>query len=274
MHNFRTVMIVLGIGFAVSMSLPAHGEEAVESAGPPDVIEIMKKNFMVGKLTDSESRMTMVLIDSRGIRRERKAESFSRLLPNGIGQERVAKFLSPPDVRGTATLTREHSGGDDDIWVYLPALKKVRRLVASNKRDSFMGSDFSYGDVITPRVEDWNHTLVKTEPCGEHNCYVVESTPVSEEVKRNTGYGKKIQWIRTDNYMTVKGEYADLAGRPLKEFGASDLFEADPKLGRWMAKSLRMKNLQTGGVTEISFDEIKVNVGVPEYTFSERYLKR
>lgn len=266
--------LVILIITALLWTGPARSEETDKGSPEPDVMEIMKANFMVGKLRDSESTMTMVLIDARGIRRERKVESFSRLLSNGIDQERVAKFLSPPDVRGTATLTRENSGGDDDIWVYLPALKKVRRLVASNKRDSFMGSDFSYGDVITPRVEDWNHTFIKSEPCGEHDCYVIESTPASEDIKRNTGYGKKTQWIRTDNSMTVKGEYADSAGRPFKEFIARELFQADPELNRWLAKVLRMKNLQTEGITEISFDEIKVNTGVPEATFSERYLRR
>lgn len=74
--------------------------------------------------------------------------------------------------------------------------------------------------------------------------------------------------------MAVKGEYTDMAGRPYKEFSASELYEADPELGRWMAKRLRMKNVQTEGVTEITFDEIKVNVGVPDSNFTDRYLKR
>ncbi len=242
--------------------------------GLTDPVEIMKKNFVVNKLKDSESTMTMNLIDQRGTKRERKLISYSKLLPNGSDQERIAKFLSPPDVKGTATLTRENSGGDDDIWVYLPALKKVRRLVASNKRDSFMGSDMSYGDVILPRVEEWTHKLLRTEAVDGVQCYVIESVPNNDDIKKNAGYAKRTGWIRTDNFMTIKGQNDDLAGRPYKEFHAYDLFEADPKLGRWMAKRIAMKNLQSNGMTELHFDEIKVNQGVPDDFFTERYLSR
>ncbi len=240
----------------------------------PDPAEIMRKNFVSGKLKDTTQKMTMVLIDARGIRRERKVESYSKLLGNGVDQTRMSRFLSPPDVIGTATLTKENSAGDDDIWIYLPALKKVRRLVASNKKDSFMGSDFSYGDVITPKVDDWKHTLLRTEKCGSGDCYVVESVPVSKDVERNSGYGKRVQWIDKASYVTVRGEYSDLAGRPLKEFHAYDPWEADKALHRWLVKKITMKNVQTGGVTELLFDEVKVNTDVKDEVFTERYLTR
>lgn len=239
-----------------------------------DATEIMKKNFVVQKLTDSKNQMTMTLVDGRGTKRERKVESYSKLLPNGIDQQRVARFLAPPDVKGTATLTREDSAGEDDIWVYLPALKKVRRLVASNKRDSFMGSDFSYNDVITPRVEDYGHKLLRGEDVDGVPCYVIESTPGSEKIRKDSGYSRSLGWIRKDNFVTLKVESADLAGRPYKEFRAYDIFEADPKLHRWMARRITMKNVQTGSTTELRFDEIKVNIGVKDDYFTERYLER
>jgi hypothetical protein len=120
-----------------------------------DADEIMRRNFSVGKVVDSRAAVTMTLISEGGARRERSTETLSKLLPNGIDQKRLIRFLTPGDVKGTATLLVEHSAGDDDIWIYLPALHKVRRLVANNKKDSFVGTDFSYGDIIGHKVEDW-----------------------------------------------------------------------------------------------------------------------
>src|SRR2546423_9149621 len=91
---------------------------------------------------------------------------MTKLIAGTTDNMRFVNFKSPADVRGTKTLLIEHSGKDDDIWIYLPALKKVRRLVSSNKKDSFVGTDFTYEDVIGQKVEDWNHSLVKEEACG------------------------------------------------------------------------------------------------------------
>ena len=128
--------------------------------------EIMKKNFVSTKVLDSVSDATFRLINKNGQERVRKTFGTTKLEPNGVDNMRMVRFLSPPDVKGTVTLLIEHSGKDDDIWIYLPALKKVRRLVSSNKKDSFVGTDFTYEDVIGQKVEDWNHSLVKEEACG------------------------------------------------------------------------------------------------------------
>ncbi len=269
--NFLRIVLTTALLYAAAFE-SSSALKAQEAS--PDAVEIMKRNFVSGKLRDTTQMMTMVLIDARGIRRERKVESYSKLLENGIDQTRIARFLSPPDVIGTATLTRENSAGDDDIWIYLPAMKKIRRLVASNKKDSFMGSDFAYGDVITPKVDNWKHTLLRTEKCGSEDCYVVESVPASKDVERNSGYGKRVQWIERASYVTIRGEYSDLAGRPFKEFHAYDLWEADKALHRWLVKKITMKNVQTGSITEIAFDEMKVNTGVKDEVFTERYLAR
>src|SRR5206468_9786935 len=133
-------------------------------------------------------------INQTGQERVRKTFGTSKLQPNGIDNRRMVRFLSPPDVKGTVTLLVEHSDTDDDIWIYLPALKKVRRLVASNKKDSFVGTDFSYGDVIGYKVEEWNHKLRGEENVAGRDCYVVESTPRSPQIAANTGCLERIAW--------------------------------------------------------------------------------
>jgi hypothetical protein len=239
-----------------------------------DADEIMHRNFTVAKVVDSRAAVTMTLISESGARRERSTETLSKLLPNGIDQMRLVRFLTPADVKGTATLLVEHSDGDDDIWIYLPALRKVRRLVANDKKDSFVGTDFSYGDVIGHRVEDWTHTLVGTEQLDGVETYLVESVPRSEKVRDDSGYGRRRTWIRRDNFVAVKGTYWDLAGAVVKEFTAVDVREIDPAHHKWQAFTTTMRNTQSGHSTEIVWTKLDVGVGLDDDVFTERTLEK
>ena len=142
-----------------------------------DATDIMTKAFYVSKVVGSVQSVTMVLKTESGAIRVRKTAGFTKLQSNGKDSNQVVRFLSPPDVKNTSNLMIEHSDGDDDIWIYLPALKKVRRIVASNKKDSFVGSDFSYGDVIGQRVEDWAHTVVAVGAVDGAKTFVVNRDP-------------------------------------------------------------------------------------------------
>src|SRR6266481_593217 len=152
-------------------------------AGELDADEIVRRNFTVAKVVDSRAAVTMTLVSESGARRERSTETLSKLLPNGIDQKRLVRFLTPADVKGTATLLVEHSDGEDDIWIYLPALHGVRRLVSNNKKDTF----------------------------------VVDSVPRTDDVRQSSGYGKRRLWIRSDSFVAVKGLYWDPAGVLMKE---------------------------------------------------------
>jgi outer membrane lipoprotein-sorting protein len=248
-------------------SLPALAAE-------PDAGEIMRRNFLVGKVRDSRGDVTMTLTNDKGTQRVRSTTSLSKLLPNGVDQKRLIRFLAPADVKGTATLLVEHSDGDDDIWIYLPALRKVRRLVASNKKDSFVGTDFSYGDIIGHRVEDWTYKHLGMETLDGVQTHVIEALPRSDEVRDTSGYGKRKLWIRDDNFVAVKGEYWDTAGAPVKDFQARDVREIDAANHKWQAFRLEMRNRQTGHTTEIVFTKLDVGVGVDDEQFSERYLEK
>jgi hypothetical protein len=244
------------------------------AAAEPDATEIVRRNFMVSKVRDSRAEVTMTLIDSSGGRRQRSTLSLTKLLPNGIDQKRVVRFLAPADVKGTATLLVEHADGDDDIWIYLPALRKVRRLVANNKKDSFVGTDFSYGDIIGHKVEEWTHELVGRETVEGAEAYVVESVPRGESVRQQSGYGRRKLWIRTDNFVAVKGTYWDGGGRLLKELTATDVREIDAAEHRWQAFTVVMRNRQTGHATEIVWKNLETGLGLDDEQFTERYLEK
>lgn len=243
-------------------------------AAAPDLADIVAKSQAVNKMVDSTSNATFTLINKDGQKRVRKTYGVSKLEPNGHDNMRMTRFLAPGDIKGTVSLLVEHSAADDDMWIYLPALKKVRRLVASNKKDSFVGTDFSYGDVIGHKVADWTYALVKEEAQDGADCYVIEATPKSDDVRDNSGYSKRVLWIRKDNAYPIKGEMWDEAGQPYKTFHMTDIKEVDPARHKWQAMTMEADDLQSGHKTVISFENYKVNQKVRNDFFTTRYMER
>ncbi len=258
----------LALLFAASLFAAPAGAEELSAA------EIMKRNFVVSKVADAEMTSTFRLINATGQERVRKTEGKSKLIPGTTDDMQMVRFLAPPDVKGTATLMIEHSAGDDDLWIYLPALKKVRRLVSSNKKDSFVGTDFSYGDVMGHKVEDWAHKILRAETVDGAECYVVESLPAKPSVAEDSGYSKRIGWIRKDNMAIIKGEMYDQGGELLKTFKAADVTLVDAAKGKWQAMRLEMHNVQSGHATIITFENYRANVGVKEAVFTTRFLEK
>jgi predicted RND superfamily exporter protein/outer membrane lipoprotein-sorting protein len=243
-------------------------------AAEPPAAQIMERNFHVTKVVDSLSEATFTLINRTGQERVRRVSTATKLRPNGVDNMQVVRFLFPPDVRGTAILIVERSDGDDDIWVYLPAMKKVRRLVASNKKDSFAGTDFSYGDVIGHRVADWEHRLVKEEALEGRPHYVIESVPRADQVKANSGYSRRLSWIDTGTFVMTRGEYWDVAGQPLKTLTAAEAQLVDAARGRWQPMRLEAVNHQSGHRTVIRYQSFKANQQVKDEMFTTRSLER
>ncbi|HEY4486043.1 MAG TPA: outer membrane lipoprotein-sorting protein [Nitrospiria bacterium] len=268
MKQWKIFPIVLGV-FLAGLAIHPGPSDAEMTAR-----EIMEKNFFVTKIKTMTTDSTMILINDKGQTRERKTTTVSKLQKNGVDSNLLVRFLSPADIRGTAFLQIEHSDADDDLWIYLPALKKSRRLVASNKRDSFVGSDFSYGDILLPKVDLYRHAILRSEMIDGQDCYVVESTPRDETVKRNSGYGKRITWVRKDNFLETKVEYTDPAGRPLKTQLASGHKLVEPENGRWVATRREMINHQTDHKTIFTFDRIEVGKTVPDDFFTTRTIER
>src|SRR5687767_2001850 len=251
-----TAAMLVGATFVVPS---ANAQRAELSAS-----EIIEKNFFATKVTSLRVETTMVLINNRGQQRERATSGVVKLQPNGVDSKLVVKFSTPPDIKGTGVLQIEHSDSDDDLWIYLPELKKSRRLVANNKKDSFVGSDFSYGDISLPKVDLYKHALLRTEKVGEFDCYVVESVPASDQVKANSGYSRKITWARKDNFIEAKVEYYDLGGRLLKTQLTKRHELIEPEKNRWFVLYREMTNHQTGHRTTFNGDNFDPKPLVPD----------
>lgn len=236
--------------------------------------EIAKKAYLTSKVADSTTDSTFRLINASGQERVRQTGGSTKLIPGTTDNMRLVTFLTPTDVQGTKTLLIEHTGKDDDMWIYLPALKKVRRLVSSNKKDSFVGTDFSYGDVIGHRPEDWNHKLLKEEKIDNQDCYVLESTPKTPEIQDSSGYSKQVGWIAKDSFVAIRGEAYDQSGQLLKKFSARKVEKVDPIHGKWQPMELEAENVQSNHKTIIEFKNFKTNLGVKDELFTSRYLEK
>src|SRR5258708_14103222 len=155
------------------------------SAADPSASDIAQKSYDSSRVADSTSDATFKLVNSAGQERIRETTGGTKLIKGTTDNMRTTTFVSPSDVKGTKTLLIEHSGKDDDIWIYLPALKKVRRLVSNNKKDSFVGTDFPYGDVIGHRPSDWNHNVVKSKSVDAPYSFELESPPKTPDLPVN-----------------------------------------------------------------------------------------
>jgi hypothetical protein len=240
----------------------------------PSGREIMEKNFFVSKVTGLQFTATMVLINHKGQQRERKTTNVVKLQPNGIDSKLLVKFHAPADIKGTGFLQVEHGDAEDDLWIYLPALKKSRRLVANNKKDSFVGSDFSYGDIALPKVDQYRHTLLRRDKVDGFDCHVVESIPANDSFRANSGYSKKTTWVRTDNFLETKVEYHDLAGRLLKTQRVTNHQLVEPAKQRWFALRREMTNQQTGHRTVFTIANVDSSTVASDDAFTTRSIER
>ena len=215
-----------------------------------------------------QSVMTMELVNKRGSKRVRTMQSYA--LDQGKDTRSIMFFQKPADVKGTGFLTWNYNdeGQDDDRWLYLPAMKKTRRISGSSaKKEYFMGSDFTYDDMGNRSVDADTHVLINEESVDGIPCYVVESTP-----KESDGlYSRKVAWIRKDNYIAQKVLFYDKMGTLMKELHVEELELID---GIWTATRMHMQNHQRNHRTVISIDEIEYDVPLESSLFTVNALEK
>lgn len=248
-----------------------------QAVAAPDAHEIMTKNYFVSKVSAFNGKAVMTLINSKEQQRQRKITMWSKLKEgNELDSQVMIKFDAPADIKGTGFLQIENTtvNSDDDIWVYLPALSKVRRMVASNKRDSFFGTDFSYGDILPPQVDKYNHQYLRNELVDGTDCYVIESTPKDAKTQSDSGYSRKTVWIDPSNFIERKVDYYDISGNLLKTQNISQLKLLEPAKQRWVAMYRKMANHQTGHQTIYHFDSLELNQQLKDSFFSTRTLEK
>lgn len=236
--------------------------------------QIMQRNFLATKISAFTGDVTMKLINSSGGKRVRRIKIWSKLKPDGVDSKVLIRFTYPPDVRDTGFLQIQNAGSDDDMWIYLPALSKTRRLVSSEKSDSFFGTDFTYGDILAPAVDKFHHRRLPNAAIDGKEYYVIESTPVDAETRDDMGFSRKVSWIDMKNFVERKVDFYDAQNQLFKVETVFDPKLVEPKLGRWVAMRREMLNVQTNHRTVYKFNRFQIESHLSDRLFSVRMLAR
>lgn len=214
------------------------------------------------------AEMQLTLMKKNGDKRERKMVSWA--MDEGKDTKKIMFFTYPGDVKGTGFLTWDYdqAGKEDDKWLYLPAMKKTRRISgSSSKTDYFMGTDFTYDDMGGRSVDDDTHTLLREETRDGHKCWVVESVPKDpHEV-----YSRKVTWIRQDSDTGVYCEFYDKLNKLHRVMTVLDLQKVE---GFWTVMKMEMKNVQSGHSTQIVVSEPKYDIKVDKSLFTVAKLEK
>lgn len=211
--------------------------------------------------------LTMVLKNKQGQETSRSLKTKTLELTED-GDKSLIVFNTPRDVKGTSTLTFTHKVGPDDQWLYLPALKRVKRISSSNKSGPFVGSEFAYEDLSSQEVEKYTYKYISEETINGIAAHVVERYPVDPK----SGYTKQVVWYNKDNYRLEKTDFYDRKGSLLKTLSYRNYSQYLDKY--WRAGELFMENHQSNKSTSLTFDNYEFKIGLADKDFTQNSLQR
>lgn len=254
----RLLLLLLGL-------LPLSvGAESAEERGLAIAREADRRDNGFG---DNTADMVMTLRNRQGEESTRRIRVAS-LEVKGDGDKGLSIFDEPADVKGTALLSFTHKTDEDDQWLYLPALKRVKRISSANKSGSFMGSEYAYEDVASQEVEKYTYKYLRDETCEGQSCFVIERYPVD----KYSGYTRQTVWFDQAEYRPWKVDYYDRKNSLLKTLTWKDYHRY---LGKyWRAGEMFMQNHQSGKSTLLQWSNYKMRVGLKASDFTEASLKR
>ena len=216
---------------------------------------------------DLEVELQMILRSPRGVANERLLRIKQLEIPDD-GDKVLLVFDSPADVRGTALLSHAHKEADDDQWVFLPALKRVKKIASKNRGSPFMGSEFSYENLSTPELEKYHYRFLDQQMLNGVSCFLVERLPK----QTSSAYSKEHFWIDQDEYRIQQVEYFDSVNRLEKRLVVSQY----KRFGNyWKAGRMLMTNLSSKRSTELLWRNYRFSVGLDERRdFSVNSIRR
>ncbi len=250
-------LILLLVGMAVGLSAAENQETGAS---------VMEKVSLAQKAESLAMDIQMTLADGKSEDRVRRIQTLS--LTEGDATKTITIFLTPASVKNTRFLTIARSNGNDDQWIFLPALGKVKRIAASERGGSFMGSDFTYADMAstTYATDEAAHTLLRTETYQGRLCHVIESIPLAAK-----DYGRTVTWIDTERYVVMQVEFYQKDKQILqKRLTAEDVRQAG---NRWMAYKMTMTTLSSGHRTQIEILQAKFDLTLPAAYFTVAFLE-
>ena len=243
---------------------PAAQADSAEEAGRQIATDARERQKGFGNFT---ANLTMTLRNKRG--KESQRELRLKVIEiEGDGDRTLFVFDRPRDVRGTAFLIHAHKDEPDEQWLYLPALKRVKRISSSKKSGSFMGSEFSYEDLSAIEVEKFTHRHLRDEACGDLECVVLERIPLSED----SGYSRQVVWFDREELRTIQVQYFDRRDEHLKTMVVEDYAQYLDRF--WRAGTVAMTNHLTGKSTVLNWTDFEFGTDLDEGDFTKTALKR
>ena len=235
----------------------------------PDADQIIERGRELTMTSSMTASITLVITEKNGSTRRRTISNESKSYPDGT-EKRLIRFLEPPDVRGTSMLIIDNEKADDEMWIYLPALKRTRRIVSSDKGKNYMSSEFTNADMSSPNPADFTNKHLSSS--GENKTWVIESTPVSEEKSDEYGFSKKISYISSDTWQVRKMEFYDFDNKLYKVIEIKAVQPGEN--GKYIIRDMVATNLSNGRSSEITMDNISLNPQISDNDFTVQNLER
>lgn len=262
-------MRLLKLAWGLALVLWLHPFGALAQSPEEKGLEIAREADKRDEgFSDFTADMLMILMNKHGQKSEREMRIRTLEVKND-GDKSLTIFDTPRDIKGTAFLSFTHKVGDDDQWLYLPALKRVKRISSRNKSGSFMGSEFSYEDIASQEVEKYTYKWIRDETFQGLECFVVEQYPVD---KKNSGYTKQVIWLDKQEYRAWKVEYFDRKNSHLKTLLTTGYRKYLDKY--WRPDEMFMVNHQTGKSTKLITSNYKFRTGLTDSDFNKNSLRR
>ena len=262
------MLATCGILFAVFACVvqPTNGQaaESAEEAGLRIATDSRDRQRGFGNFT---ANLTMILRNKRG-QESKRALRLKVIEVDADGDRSLFVFDRPRNVKGTGFLVYAHKKGPDEQWLYLPALKRVKRISSSQQSGSFMGSEFSYEDMGAVEVEKFKHRLLHEEACGKLECVVLERVPVS----RGSGYSRQLIWLDQAELRTMRIQYFDRREKHLKTLVVEDYKKYLDRI--WRGSKLTMTNHLTKKSTVLLWSDYKFGTDLDHSDFTQTALKR
>ncbi len=262
----KLMFLWAGLTLLACMGEPmvAHAADGDAEAGLRIATEARERQRGFGNFT---ANLAMIL-RTKGGQESRRELRLKVIEVRGDGDRSLFVFDRPRDVKGTAFLVHAHGKKPDEQWLYLPALKRVKRVSSSNQSGSFLGSEFSYEDMGSSEVEKYTYRLLRNEACGRLECHVLERVPVS----RNTGYTRQLVWLDRKELRVLKIQYFDRRNAHLKTSISEDFKK---HLNRyWYANKVTMTNHLTGKSTVMLWSDYEFRTNLDLNDFTKTALRR
>lgn len=257
-NRHKKIITFLLIFWMVSVSVPAQEN--------PTGDEVADMAYYRDDGVDRHQRMVMTLIDKNGKKKERRLEVWEK--DYGDLKKRLLRFTAPASIAGTGFLNIEKEHGSDEQFLFLPELRRSRRIAASQRNARFVNTDFTYEDMERRHPGRSMHRFLKSEQTLNRNCWVIESISKNPD---DSQYRNIISWVDRESYLVLKAEFYDKKGRLAKHFEVQEIKRID---GIWTATKVLMKDVLRHHSTLLTLTGVEYNRNLPDKLFTVRNLEK